>query len=89
MKHYVDLQALLTDRQTSGADIDGLQMMENLDELSVLVKTNAPLLEVLQLITKYDFAINVALALRILLTLPTLVASGERNFSLLKLIKTT
>jgi hypothetical protein len=39
MKHCVDLQALLTDKQTGEADIDGLQMMEELDVLSVLVKT--------------------------------------------------
>jgi hypothetical protein len=38
MKHYVDLQALLTDKQTGKADIDGLQMMEELDVLSVLEK---------------------------------------------------
>jgi hypothetical protein len=87
MKHCVDLQALLTDRQTGDADTDGLQMMEELDALSVLVKTNASPLEVLQFITKYDFAPNVAAALRILLTLPMSVASGERRFSLLKLIK--
>jgi hypothetical protein len=42
MKHCVDLQALLTDRQTEEADIDGLQMMEELDALSVLVKTKRP-----------------------------------------------
>jgi hypothetical protein len=87
MKHCVDLQALLTDRQTREADIDGLQMMEELDALSVLVKTNAPPLEVLRFITKYDFAPNVAVALRILLTLPMSVASGKRSFSVLKLIK--
>jgi hypothetical protein len=64
-------------------------MMEELDALSVLVKTNAPPLEVLQFITKYDFAPNVALAMCILFTLPMSVASGERSFSLLKSIKTT
>jgi hypothetical protein len=61
--------------------------MEELNALSVLVKTNAPPLEVLQLIIKYDFAPNVAVALRILLTLPVPVAAGERIFSLFKLIK--
>jgi hypothetical protein len=40
MKHCVDLQALLTDRQTD--DIDALQMMEELDALSVLEKTKPP-----------------------------------------------
>jgi hypothetical protein len=42
MKHCVDLQALLIDTHTGEADIDGLQMMEELDALFVLVKTNAP-----------------------------------------------
>jgi hypothetical protein len=42
MKHCVDLQALLTDKQTERADIDGLQMMEELDALSVLIKKKRP-----------------------------------------------
>jgi hypothetical protein len=87
MKYCVDLQALLTDKQSGEADINGLQMMEELDVLSVLVKTNTPSLEVLQFITKYDFAPNVAVAVCILLTLPMSAASGERSSSLLKLIK--
>jgi hypothetical protein len=62
-------------------------MLVELDAFSVLVKTNAPPLEVLQFITKYDFAPNVAAALHILLALPISVASGERSLFLLKLIK--
>jgi hypothetical protein len=62
-------------------------MMEELDALSLLIKTKAPPLEELQFITKYDFAPNVSVALRTLLTLPVSVASGERSFSLLKLIR--
>jgi hypothetical protein len=42
---------------------------------------------VLQFITKYDFAPNVAVALPNILTLPMSVASRGRSFSLLKLIK--
>jgi hypothetical protein len=87
MKQCVDLRALLTDRQTGEADIDELQMIEELDALSVLVKTNAPPLEVLQFITEYDFAPSVAVALPNIFTLPMSVASGGRSFSLLKLIK--
>jgi hypothetical protein len=52
-------------------------MMEELDALSVLVKTNTPTLEVLQFITKYDFAPNVAVALHIILTLTMPVVLGE------------
>jgi len=36
-----------------------------------------------------DFAPNLSIALRILLTLPVSVATGERSFSKLKLIKHT
>jgi hypothetical protein len=42
MKHCVDSQALFTDKQTGKADINGLQMMEEPDVLSVLVKTKHP-----------------------------------------------
>jgi hypothetical protein len=83
MKHYVDLQALLTDKQTGETDIDGLQTMEELDALSVLVKIKAPPLEVLQFITKYDFAPNVAVALHILLTLAMSGIRGK-EFLLIK-----
>jgi hypothetical protein len=62
-------------------------MMEELDALSVLVKTNVPPSEVPQFITKYVFPPNVAVALSIILTLPMSVSSGEKIFSLLKLIK--
>jgi hypothetical protein len=83
-KHCVDLQALLTDRQTDEADIDGLQTMEELDALSVLVKTKAPPLEVLQFITKYDFAHNVAYSFDI----TNVSGIRGKEFLLIKLIKT-
>jgi hypothetical protein len=73
-KHCAYLQAILTDKQAGEADIDGLQMMDELDALCVLVKTNAPPSEVLQFLTKYDFTPNVAVALHVLLTLPLSVA---------------
>jgi hypothetical protein len=60
--------------------------MEELDAFSVLIEINAPPLEVLQLISKYYFAPNVAVALHILLTLSVPLASGERSFSLSKLM---
>jgi hypothetical protein len=80
MKHCVDLQALHTDKQTGESDIDGLQMMEELDVLSVLVKSKRP--------TVRSTAVNFAVALPNIFTLPMPVASGEMSFSLLKLIKT-
>jgi hypothetical protein len=39
MKHCVNLETLLTDK-TGEADTNGLQMIEELDVLSVLVKPN-------------------------------------------------
>jgi hypothetical protein len=42
MKHCVHLQVLLTYKQTGEADIDRLQVMEELDVLSVLVKNERP-----------------------------------------------
>lgn len=57
---------------------------------SSLVPNNATALEALQFIyeNKLNTAVtNFAVALRIVLTIPVTVASGERSFSKLKLIK--
>jgi hypothetical protein len=54
-----------------------------------MIESNLTPVEILKfVINTGDFAPNVSVALRILLTLPLTVASGERSFSKLKLIHT-
>ncbi|XP_049798808.1 zinc finger MYM-type protein 1-like [Schistocerca nitens] len=80
------LAALLQHHDTS--DIDALELREELKVLSTLLKPGIGAKETLKLTGRYNFCPNVNISLRILLTLPVTVASGERSFSKLKLIKT-
>jgi hypothetical protein len=83
-----NLSAALSDNE-QGGDIDSVQLYDELLALMNLVKPNTSPAEVLEFIAKNDFFTpNTAVALRILLTLPVTVASGERSFSKLKRIKT-
>lgn len=87
IKHCADLQLVLTDGDS--ADINGIEMADELTVLTTIVQSNLSPIELLKfVINTGDFAPNVCIALRILLTLPVTVASGERSFSKLKLIKT-
>lgn len=53
-----------------------------------MVPSNLSPIDLLQfVINTDDFASNVCITLRILLSLPVTVASGERSFSKLKIIK--
>lgn len=77
----------------SDSDIDGAQLSDELKEIqpSIAHKTSASPLEVLQHINKsqtHGLFPNIWIALRVLLTIPITIASGERSFSKLKLIKT-
>ena len=80
----------LTD--TSGSDIDLKDLCSELQIFSIVVPDSASFsLEALRFI--YDHGLNtavpnVAIALHITLTIPVTVASGQRSFSKLKLIKT-
>lgn len=86
----MDLHLKLSEGQQS--DLNGVDLANELIHLRQIlpVEYKAPK-EVLQYIldtdTKEIFS-NVWIALRILLTIPVTVASGERSFSKLKLIKT-
>ncbi|CAM5105061.1 unnamed protein product [Natator depressus] len=86
MKHCQDLHlALSTD---NAADIDGVELYDELIALSELISPNTSPLKVLEFIARnYFFTLNTAIALRFLLTLPVSVASGERSFSKLKILK--
>lgn len=91
LKYCADLQLALT-VGTEG-DIEGVFLCDELISIQYFTKIhdcNTPL-EVLNLIKKNqleDLYPNIWISLRILLTIPVTVASGERSFSKLKLIKT-
>ena len=73
-------------------DIDGYLLAEELEALKIflpssIIKPHA-LFEYLVVNNRFTAFPNVFIALRIYLTMPVTVASGERSFSKLKLIKT-
>ncbi|XP_043931498.1 zinc finger MYM-type protein 1-like [Protopterus annectens] len=84
-----DLQNLLT--HNDSADIDAVELYEELKTLCHIMPKGLSALDVLNVMKKrglVEIFPQVVVALRILLTLPVTVASGERSFSKLKLIKT-
>ena len=102
-KPTADLEAALTDTKlnqrvgeevitTTCKDVDGYVLAEALEALKTLLPTNVTkpetLFEYLVVNNKFTAFPNVIIALRIYLTMPVTVASGERSFSKLKLIKT-
>lgn len=74
------------------SDIDGLQLFEEINMLAPMLPDNLKTAyDLLKYITVNKFNENfpnLTISLRIMLTLPVSVASGERSFSKLKLIKT-
>jgi len=89
-KKCADLQFRLTDNDH--CDIDGMQLHEELLVLFSILPdkdANSPLdiLTYLSVSNLTENFPNVTIALRIVLTLPVSVATGERSFSKLKLIK--
>ncbi|XP_032895465.1 uncharacterized protein LOC116985118 [Amblyraja radiata] len=102
-KHTADLEAALTDttiKQSTDEevvtektkDVDGYLLAEELEALktflpSSIIKPRA-LFEYLVVNNRFTAFPNVFIALRIYLTMPVTVASGEISFSKLKLIKT-
>lgn len=86
--HCSDLNILLSDALSS--DLDATELFEELKVLRHTVPNGSTPLASLDYITcnsLTDAYPNVAIALRILLTMPVTVASAERSFSALKLIK--
>ncbi|XP_049809441.1 uncharacterized protein LOC126252584 [Schistocerca nitens] len=79
-----NLAVTLQDHESS--DINALELREELKVLLTVLKPGIGPKETL--IGRHNFWPNVNIALRFLLTLPVTVASGERSFSKLKLIKT-
>ena len=102
-KHTVDLEAALIDtklkQSTDGEvvtatskDEDGHLLAEELEALKTFLPTSVAkpqvLFEYLVINNRFTAFPNVFVALRIYLTMPVTVTSGERSFSKLKLIKT-
>lgn len=85
MANCKDLETILKDGESS--NLNSLELCDEISVVSSLLEKDLPPLDVLKLITKMNFAPNLSIALRILLTLSITVASGERSFSKLRIIK--
>jgi hypothetical protein len=69
-------------------DLDGLDLFSELKVLKEILQIEeSALIDILNYIKTLDFFPNTCIAYRILLTIPVTVASAERSFSKLKLIK--
>jgi len=89
-KNCNDLHIILQDEGDS--DISGLELLEELRSFIHIIPDNEQncLFDVLKYLFKTKLSSvypNIYIALRILLTLPVTIASSERSFSKLKLIK--
>jgi hypothetical protein len=88
-----NIEKILTDPNTNEMDVNGRELHDELIHLQALLK-NTDVSSPQQCLTylakngMIDCFSNVWIALRVLLTMPVSVASGERSFSKLKLIKT-
>lgn len=80
----------MTDDNRAHSDVNGNELLDELVILSPMLPKDSCPQKALSYITKnalIDLFPNVFVILRILLTLPVSVASGERSFSKLKRIK--
>jgi hypothetical protein len=68
-------------------DIDGTELFGELILIQDLLKKSMGPLDILEFLKKRPFYPNAIIAYRILLTIPVTVASAERSFSKLKLLK--
>lgn len=87
-EHCMNLQSVLTADNES--DINGDELQKEIVILAPMLTKDSCPVTTLNYVTKnrlMDIFPNVFVAMRILLTLPISVASGERSFSKLKIIK--
>ena len=90
IKYCEDLKLKLSDDSRGENDISALELCDEILTILPFLENKKKPTEVLEYIFKndlFDTFPNISIALRILLTLPISVASGERSFSKLKLIK--
>jgi len=93
MKACMDLEKKLqveVNEKDVEKDIDGVELFNEITSFKDIFPDKKQPNEILETIVKSDLIScfpNFALAIRIFLTLPVTVASGERSFSKLKLIK--
>ena len=83
----MDLQLALTDEENE--DVDGNDLYRELQDLLLPPSVFAPI-DVLNYLHKNEILSlypNIAIVLKLLLTIPVSVASAERSFSKLKIIK--
>ena len=83
----MDLQLALTDEENK--DVDGNDLYRELQDLLLPPSVFAPI-DVLNYLHKNEILSlypNIVIALKLLLTIPVSVASAERSFSKLKIIK--
>jgi hypothetical protein len=85
-KHCKDLDMALSDGDDK--DIDVEELFEELKLFRCAISETATPLEALKFALKSEGFYNVVIAMRIALTIGITVASAERSFSVLKLIKT-
>ncbi len=85
LAHCKNLENVLTDGGSS--DLNALELADEIYVISSLLKKKQGPIDVLQFITSFNIGPNLSVAIRILLTLPITVATGERSFSKLKIIK--
>ena len=85
-KKCLNLKCFLTHETYS--DIDSLDLFSELKVLKEVLQINEnSLINVLNYIKRLEYFPNACISFRILLTIPVTVASTERSFSKLKLIK--
>ncbi|GFW20532.1 uncharacterized protein TNCV_3537321 [Trichonephila clavipes] len=85
LKYCKDVVTVLTDGNSP--DINALDLADEIVAILALLNKKESPIEILKLRSNLDFARNLGIVLRILLTLPISVASGEKSLSKLKLIK--
>ncbi|GFX13902.1 dimer_Tnp_hAT domain-containing protein [Trichonephila clavipes] len=83
LKYCKDLETVLTNGNSS--NINTLDLAD--ETVAALLNKKESPIEILKFRSNLDSAPNLGIVLRILLTLPVNVASGEGSFSKLKLIK--